>query len=113
MITYIKDKIAGKIPSGKKRSPLWPEVRRQWLEKNPRCEVCLGFDKLEVHHIVPFHKNPALELNPNNLITLCESWRLGINCHLAIGHLGNFRNENFSVIDDAAFWRTKLGKLIK
>ena len=65
-------------------------------------------DNLEVHHIKPFHLNPALELDPINLATLCESKKDGVNCHLWFGHLGNFKSFNVDVIADALFWFNKL-----
>jgi hypothetical protein len=50
---------------------------------------------LNVHHVLPFHLKPELELDPSNLITLCSS--LDKNCHLDIGHGDNFRAYNASV----------------
>ena len=64
---------------------------------------------LEVHHIKPFHLHPELELDFNNLITLCESGANGIVCHRAIGHLGNYRSFNIDVKEDAK----KIGEKIK
>jgi len=61
-----------------------------------------------VHHVVPFHLAPDLELEPGNLLTLCESKKYGINCHQLIGHLGNYRRWNPSVREDATVWRMKL-----
>ena len=74
---------------GPKRSPLWPRVRAQHLEIEWWCRYCGRMTDLEVHHITPFHVDPAGELNPGNLITLCE--RIGTHCHLEHGHLGNWR----------------------
>ena len=46
--------------------------------------------------------HPELELDPNNLITLC----MGENsCHLDIGHGGSFRAYNQDVLDDAEKFR--------
>lgn len=76
------------------RSNLWPAVRKAYLATNPVCECCGQATELDVHHIVPFHVDRSRELDPRNLITLCtESTRLGgLNCHLWIGHLGNWQN---------------------
>lgn len=93
---------------GKKRSGSWPRVRRDFLKKNPRCVVCGGNKKLEAHHILPFHSHPELELDENNLITLCENKKEGIFCHLFVGHLGSFRSYNVQVIQDAEGWRQKI-----
>ena len=55
-------------------------------------------DKLEVHHVRPFHLFPNLELDPANLLTLCET---GGNCHIMIGHLKNWKSYNLDVRKDA------------
>lgn len=108
ILKYIKDRIQGKAPSGAKRSSQWPKVRKEHLEKNPTCAVCGSTAKVEVHHMVPFHVNPTLELVPSNLITLCEAKKKGINCHLLIGHLGNYRGSNPDVLIDSQSWSIKL-----
>ncbi len=107
MLTALKDKIQGKVPLGSKRSDHWPATRSIHLRKNPNCALCGGTKKIEVHHIRPFHLDPSLELDPNNLITLCEAGDGGINCHLAFGHLGNFKQENPNVVVDAANYAAK------
>lgn len=70
------------------RSTHWNRVRAEHLRTHGACEACGRTDELNVHHVVPFHIDPALELDPANLITLCEhaSW----NCHLQLGHGGNW-----------------------
>lgn len=105
----LKDRVQGRAPKGAKRSPWWLEVRGEHIERFPYCAVCGGDTKLEVHHIVPFHVAPDLELEPDNLLTLCRRKKHGIDCHLLIGHLGNFRRINPSVLSDAAEWNSKLG----
>lgn len=79
--------------NGSKRSPHWATVRKEFLEKNPTCAVCGGTEKLEVHHRVPFHTNPEKELDPTNLIALCEANKW-LSCHLAIGHAGSYKTYN-------------------
>jgi hypothetical protein len=90
------------------RSSRWPSVRKAFLLKNPFCLVCEGNKKLEVHHIKPFHLTPNLELDPTNLITLCENNKDGVNCHLLFGHLGNFKSLNVNVVGDSKNWREKI-----
>lgn len=97
-----------KAPKGAKRSSKWPSVRRQFLKANPSCAVCGGKKKLEVHHKLPFHLHPDRELDPENLITLCENKADGVNCHLLFGHLGNFKSFNPNVSDDAGAWHEKI-----
>lgn len=108
MITYILDRLSGKVPAGSKRSNRWPEVRAAHLKTNPNCALCGGKANLQVHHIMPFHIDPSLELNIANLITLCEAKHNGINCHLAFGHLGNFRTVNPTSVADATDWGVKI-----
>jgi len=86
----------------KKRSSKWPKVRAAHLHANPMCAACGAVTKLEVHHIEPFHDHPELELDPKNLITLCESTSDGIICHLCVGHAGDYKAYNPNVVTDAA-----------
>ena len=102
MINFILDRFTGKVPLLSKRSNKWPAVRKAYLVDHGTCAACGSVNKLEVHHIKPFHLHPELELDPTNFISLCESGDHGINCHLQVGHLGNFKNENPNVVRDAA-----------
>jgi 5-methylcytosine-specific restriction protein A len=108
MLTKIKDVIQGKAPLSSNRSSKWPTIRKHFLLSNPKCAVCEGVDKINVHHIKPFHSHPELELELSNLITLCESTKGGVNCHLWFGHLGNYKDINPNVIADATAWNLKL-----
>lgn len=108
IIQRLIDAARGKHPLASARSGHWPTVRKQHLEDHAECAVCGGTAKLEVHHIRPFHLHPALELEPTNLITLCEANKGGVNCHLLFGHLGNFKSFNTSVIQDAMAWILKI-----
>ena len=94
-------KAKGAIPINAKRSKEWNKVRKQHLIDNPICAACGETKKLEVHHINPFHLYPELELDPDNLITLCETASKGIICHLNIGHNGNYKEINNNVLEDA------------
>ena len=107
IVNKIKDIIQGKL-NGAKRSNKWPAARKAHLAKYPRCAVCGGKEKVEVHHKQPFHLHPELELDPTNFITLCESKKRGINCHLLVGHVGSFKNFNPTVVEDATSWHNKL-----
>ena len=107
LLKRIKDAIQGKAPLKTKRSSKWPAVRKNHLVKHPCCAVCGGTEKVEVHHIIPFHQDPSLELEPTNLISLCEGLR-SCNHHLWFGHLGNYKKTNPDVIKDAQFWNEKL-----
>lgn len=108
MIGHVLDVIHGKAKPGQRRSPKWAKVRALFLGLKPSCAVCGGTERLEPHHIVPFHVAPELELDPTNLIVLCESKRNGVTCHQFVGHLGNYRSWNPDVVTDAKCWRKKL-----
>jgi len=104
----IIDNIQGKKPWLKKRNKLWYKVRKIFLKDNCTCAVCGGNKKIEVHHIKPFYLFPELELDINNLITLCENKKYGVNCHLLFGHLGDYKKYNINVINDVKIWKDKL-----
>lgn len=91
--TNTRDQIIG---STKERSHKWPAVQKLHLKFHPVCECCGSSKKLNVHHMKPFHLFPELELDLNNLITLC----MDKECHLKIGHGGNFKDYNPNVEED-------------
>ena len=105
---HVSDRITGRVPKGLKRSGQWPTIRKKFLKKNSSCELCLGKTKLQVHHIIPFNIRPDLELVEENLITLCTRKKYGVNCHLLVGHLGNYRSMNINCLEDVLVWREKL-----
>ncbi len=94
------------------RSPHWPAVERAFRAAHPHCLACAPDapeTAVQVHHRAPFHYvvalgRPDLELDPRNLVSLCETeeGRPAENHHLLIGHLGNFREGNLEVLEDAA-----------
>lgn len=81
------------------RSSHWKTVREAQLRDNPTCAACGGTDHLQVHHILPFHLYRDLELDPNNLIVLCED--KDTKCHLHVGHRGNWKDYNPMAKEDA------------
>ena len=108
IVEEITDRLQGKAPKGAKRSPEWREVRGLFIIENPTCFICESTSKLTVHHLIPFHLAPDLELDPDNFMTLCQNKKYGINCHLLVGHLGNFRKINVNCIEDARIWHEKI-----
>lgn len=84
---------------GHDRSPEWPRVAQEHLLHEPACVAC-GYrgQGLQVHHIKPFHLYPDLELDPRNLITLCEV--KGRDHHLLLGHLDDWESYNPKVRTD-------------
>lgn len=85
------------------RSPKWSSVRKNHLENHPTCSACGSNKKLEVHHKIPVHLKPELELDPSNLISLCDN-----SCHLIFGHLHNYKSYNKNVIEDCAVYLNKV-----
>jgi 5-methylcytosine-specific restriction enzyme A len=108
IFSHLKDVIQGKTTLDAPRSPEWPKARKAWLAAHPDCAVCGGTKNIEVHHKIPFHIKPELELDNTNFISLCESKDHGVNCHLFFGHLGNFKNYNPGVVKDCSTWNKKL-----
>lgn len=90
------------------RSPKWPALQRDHLSRFPNCAACGRTAKVVVHHMIPVHVDPTKELDPTNLLTLCE-WP-SLNCHLCFGYLGDFRSWNVNVVQDA---QTHLGEVQK
>lgn len=94
------------------RSARWPAVERAHLETQPHCVACSERQRkpgtTQVHHVYPFHICVALgradlELDPRNLMTLCERrGGRGEDHHLLIGHLDDFESFNPGVRMEAA-----------
>ena len=84
------------------RSGKWPGVRRAFKKAHPVCAACGSKRGIQVHHVKPFALHPELELEPDNLISLCP------RCHLLWGHLGFFRAFNPTVRQDARIMRLKI-----
>lgn len=106
----VKALLGGQVPhTPSARSPKWRAVRDAWIKDHGECIVCGGREKLQVHHIRPYHLNPDDELNPDNFATLCEA-NQGFNCHLTFGHLRNYKGWNPDVLADSAAWKQKLAE---
>ena len=71
----------------RRRSPKWVEVRREHVQKFPFCAACGDRERLQVHHVEPYHLRPDLELDRSNLLTLCMG---PSECHLRLGHGDDF-----------------------
>jgi 5-methylcytosine-specific restriction endonuclease McrA len=97
---------------GHMRSPHWPRVAMEHRLREPACVVC-GYKgrKVQVHHIKPFHLHPDLELDPNNLITLCEA--RGREHHLLLGHLDAWNSYNEHIRADAKHFYRKTAAQIR
>jgi 5-methylcytosine-specific restriction protein A len=93
-------------PSLGARSPHWPAVEHAHLKLHPFCAACGGHEQVQVHHRKPFHLHPELELDPNNLISLCE--HPSHACHFVFGHLLDWHAYNPEVVGDAAAYLKKV-----
>jgi hypothetical protein len=87
---------------GAKRSPDWYSTRNQFVKNNPHCAFCGTEKKLEVHHVIPVHVRPEMELEESNLITLCEP------DHFRIGHFCNWNNYNLTVKNDCEIFYKRI-----
>jgi hypothetical protein len=95
-----------KTCGGKPRSPYWPQCRRAHLLLHPECAACGRKVSLEVHHIEPFHERPDLELDPRNLLTLCDDDKR--TCHRSFGHLWDWTLSNPDVREIVAAFRRQV-----
>lgn len=85
------------------RSKHWARIRDELVATVKKCEACGCTERLQVHHVQPFHLHPELELDPVNLIVLC----MGPNeCHLRLGHGGSFNAYNPNIVYDAMRFRS-------
>ena len=100
----VLDKVFRDLSLGVRRSSQWRKVRAEYLGEHPYCECCGGEKKLEVHHEKPVWLFPELELDKQNLKTLCEKK----GCHLAMGHLYNYKSYNPNIEEDIKVWKSKI-----
>lgn len=62
------------------RSPKWRAFRNAIVEAHPYCAMCGTKLELQVHHKVPYHIKPELELVESNCCVLCR------DCHFYWAH---------------------------
>ena len=103
MFQFIRDRFLGKVLQGQRRSSKWRIVRAEYLKEHPTCECCGGKKGIEVHHILPFHLFPELELRKENLMSLCKKR----GCHFAM-HLYSWKSYNPDAKQDAMLWNEKV-----
>ena len=99
----LHSKQAARLCFGIPRSGKWPGVRTQYLKINPFCAACGSTEKLEVHHVVPYHQDRSKELDFENMITLCMG---SGRCHFVHGHLLSWKSHNKDVrMDSIRYYR--------
>jgi acyl-coenzyme A thioesterase PaaI-like protein len=86
-------------PANTKRNPKFARAAKLWL-KDKRCIVCGGRTRLQAHHKYPFHLFPSLEMDERYWRPLCEGDHR-LNCHLLVGHGGDFSGFN-PLVDEVA-----------
>ena len=84
------------------RSSKWPAARASFIKEHQECAACGTREDLDVHHVVPFHVDPSLELEHGNLITLCRA------DHLIWGHFRDWKAYNPQVREDAEDYRCRM-----
>lgn len=84
------------------RSPGWEKFAKAFLANYPHCVVCKTAKSCVPHHVEPYHLRPDLELDSDNLVTLCPPH------HLLFGHFMEWRSYNLNVRHDAAFYANKI-----
>lgn len=97
--TVIQDGYVFRVFGGRPRSPKWAKVRAEAIKRHPLCSACGSVKGLEVHHVEPYHLAPGLELDPDNLIVLCDE--TSNRCHFTFGHLWDWCKSNAGVRIDA------------
>lgn len=102
ILHYLKDLFRGNLLGGL-RSSDWYWFKKMYEGICPKeCRCCGTKRKVELHHIVPFHEDPSLELDVNNVIWLCRT------CHHLLGHLKFWKSHNVNVEEDAKVLRNKI-----
>jgi hypothetical protein len=97
---------------GHGRSSHWPAVEKAFRKVHPQCVACIvkSVTRIQIHHRFPFNYcialgRPDLELDPRNLITLCEWKSPSPNHHLLLGHLDSFQSADLGIADSAIAFR--------
>jgi 5-methylcytosine-specific restriction endonuclease McrA len=82
------------------RDNRFTRAAKTWLA-DQTCAACGRSDHLEAHHVLPFHLYPQFEMDPRNWIALGRHPD-HLNCHLIVGHLGDYEAFNPLVRELAA-----------
>ena len=77
-----------------RRDSRWSAARKDYLKHHPYCAACGTKKKREVHHVIPVHVDKGRELDPTNMITLCQ------DDHLVFGHFHDWQAWNPAVAVD-------------
>lgn len=74
---YLKSSSRRLTKFGRRWRSAWQKKQRAKLQDvDPMCRKCREVEGVDIHHIVPVHKDPSRVFDPTNITLLCES------CHL-------------------------------
>jgi len=71
----------------------WRKLRNHFVKLQPVCQLCARDEKLQVHHIFPWHLRKDFRFEINNLISLCQP------CHFRFGHLCDWKGYNDNLLE--------------
>lgn len=84
------------LPADKAKKAI--KAMAEYRKTHPVCEITGSNKNVQIHHIIPVWKAPALADDPQNMIALSTS----ANIHLLFGHGGNFQSKYAPDIRDFA-----------
>lgn len=80
---------------GPRDTAAYKKAMAQYLAEHPTCQFCRKpGGKVEVHHVIPVSVDPTKAADVTNMVTLHRK----PDCHMVVGHLGNFRDYNRNVV---------------
>lgn len=92
---------------GATRSPQWSSFKIEFAKTHPKiCAICGTTKGCQLHHKTPFSRDLSRELDPTNLVWLCEQGEH--SCHLIFGHLYSFFSYNTDLDNTIAEWSGKI-----
>lgn len=92
--------------SGVRDSYSYHKAMKKYLLNNPSCAFCGRTSKVDVHHKVPVSVCPERASDDTNMITLCRKPQ----CHLVVGHLGNFKKYNSKIEEVCGVMKNDINK---
>ena len=79
---------------GPRDTAAYKRAMAAYLAVHPVCQFCgKPGGKVEVHHVIPVSVDPTKAADVTNMVTLHRK----PDCHMVVGHLGNFRDYNSNV----------------